>query len=117
MIRRPPRSTLFPYTTLFRSVELRAQEGSPRDRFPLRPTLYRQHPDTPLGLRIKLGVDDEPAIPRPLRYNFAIAICEQQVILPRRAGRLLVQVVDSAAAIRRERNSVSLRRPDGGLVE
>src|SRR2546422_11483353 len=24
MIRRPPRSTLFPYTTLFRSVELRA---------------------------------------------------------------------------------------------
>src|SRR5260370_35651365 len=25
MIRRPPRSTLFPYTTLFRSTELRAQ--------------------------------------------------------------------------------------------
>src|SRR3712207_7419336 len=25
MIRRPPRSTLFPYTTLFRSVPLRAQ--------------------------------------------------------------------------------------------
>src|SRR3989454_11114847 len=25
MIRRPPRSTLFPYTTLFRSMELRAQ--------------------------------------------------------------------------------------------
>src|SRR5258708_10105545 len=25
MIRRPPRSTLFPYTTLFRSVVLRAQ--------------------------------------------------------------------------------------------
>src|SRR5690349_4539162 len=24
MIRRPPRSTLFPYTTLFRSIELRA---------------------------------------------------------------------------------------------
>src|SRR3712207_7767742 len=26
MIRRPPRSTLFPYTTLFRSVEQRVQE-------------------------------------------------------------------------------------------
>src|SRR3712207_8249265 len=26
MIRRPPRSTLFPYTTLFRSVELAAQD-------------------------------------------------------------------------------------------
>src|SRR2546429_6705161 len=25
MIRRPPRSTLFPYTTLFRSLELRAR--------------------------------------------------------------------------------------------
>src|SRR3712207_8980932 len=31
MIRRPPRSTLFPYTTLFRSVSRRAQ-GAPRDR-------------------------------------------------------------------------------------
>src|SRR2546430_9950930 len=27
MIRRPPRSTLFPYTTLFRSEEMREQEG------------------------------------------------------------------------------------------
>src|SRR3712207_7794224 len=27
MIRRPPRSTLFPYTTLFRSVELGPQPG------------------------------------------------------------------------------------------
>src|SRR3712207_9438927 len=27
MIRRPPRSTLFPYTTLFRSVQDRAGEG------------------------------------------------------------------------------------------
>src|SRR2546430_8780467 len=28
MIRRPPRSTLFPYTTLFRSVDLVAREGA-----------------------------------------------------------------------------------------
>src|SRR2546425_5301443 len=28
MIRRPPRSTLFPYTTLFRSVQLRAHHRS-----------------------------------------------------------------------------------------
>src|SRR3712207_8477770 len=27
MIRRPPRSTLFPYTTLFRSVEVRGEIG------------------------------------------------------------------------------------------
>src|SRR6267154_5336061 len=31
MIRRPPRSTLFPYTTLFRS-RLRARDRSPRPR-------------------------------------------------------------------------------------
>src|SRR3989442_10711501 len=30
MIRRPPRSTLFPYTTLFRSPFLRDERGSPR---------------------------------------------------------------------------------------
>src|SRR2546426_2826230 len=30
MIRRPPRSTLFPYTTLFRSPEQRAQQGDRR---------------------------------------------------------------------------------------
>src|SRR5260370_32293846 len=34
MIRRPPRSTLFPYTTLFRSSEesVRAEECAPGDR-------------------------------------------------------------------------------------
>src|SRR5256885_12787853 len=36
MIRRPPRSTLFPYTTLFRSVC--ASRSSPRDFGPRRPT-------------------------------------------------------------------------------
>src|SRR3712207_7654128 len=31
MIRRPPRSTLFPYTTLFRSAQPRGQGAAPRD--------------------------------------------------------------------------------------
>src|SRR5258708_34667323 len=30
MIRRPPRSTLFPYTTLFRSLEVWGNAGAPR---------------------------------------------------------------------------------------
>src|SRR3712207_8482845 len=30
MIRRPPRSTLFPYTTLFRSADLPAEGGPPQ---------------------------------------------------------------------------------------
>src|ERR1044071_9598949 len=36
MIRRPPRSTLFPYTTLFRSVELVAFEIEDADHFVVR---------------------------------------------------------------------------------
>src|SRR5215467_6932906 len=32
MLRRPPRSTLFPYTTLFRSRRHRAHPGRPRHR-------------------------------------------------------------------------------------
>src|SRR5688572_32673164 len=32
MIRRPPRSTLFPYTTLFRSADVRALAGFIRER-------------------------------------------------------------------------------------
>src|SRR5438132_10892193 len=35
MIRRPPSSTLFPYTTLFRSYELAAAAADPRFRQPL----------------------------------------------------------------------------------
>src|SRR5256885_15238274 len=34
MIRRPPRSTLFPYTTLFRSGGSRSGSGGPKRRLP-----------------------------------------------------------------------------------
>src|SRR2546430_12318711 len=51
MIRRPPRSTLFPYTTLFRSAKEKPQEGrvlavGPGDR----------HPDT--GQRIPVDLKE-----------------------------------------------------------
>src|SRR2546422_2014119 len=38
MIRRPPRSTLFPYTTLFRSILILVSDGRPT-RAPLDPDL------------------------------------------------------------------------------
>src|SRR4051812_49957815 len=38
MIRRPPRSTLFPYTTLFRSCSQRAEADAGCDRGPQRPS-------------------------------------------------------------------------------
>src|SRR5437773_4936142 len=43
MIRRPPRSTLFPYTTLFRSV--RRRPGRPPRAPPRRPPSHWQAPD------------------------------------------------------------------------
>src|SRR2546426_10941055 len=55
MIRRPPRSTLFPYTTLFRSpgpADLRTRR---RRRLPARAELLRLPPDD----RRRVGVDGE----------------------------------------------------------
>src|SRR2546427_7355844 len=49
MIRRPPRSTLFPYTTLFRSVVLRAHVRGPGGRAGI--VHNRQ------GLRVGFGAD------------------------------------------------------------
>src|SRR2546423_5629879 len=58
MIRRPPRSTLFPYTTLFRSSPTRPHRWPARDDRPARPGRRRRvrgpppkpHPDdAPLG--------------------------------------------------------------------
>src|SRR2546425_8215670 len=45
MIRRPPRSTLFPYTTLFRSVRTATFTDSPRpsDGLQLAPPRSREH--------------------------------------------------------------------------
>src|SRR5260370_19101255 len=61
MIRRPPRSTLFPYTTLFRSLEVLGPEAPPhllvahrgrlRERLELRlPELPLHHPDRAAAL-------------------------------------------------------------------
>src|SRR2546430_17731862 len=62
MIRRPPRSTLFPYTTLFRS--------GPATRASLTaPDVERPSAGTPLRRRtspIERGTrDDDPVLPRP----------------------------------------------------
>src|SRR5256886_16849949 len=44
MIRRPPRSTLFPYTTLFRSMEIVYDEGSLRAYFDKAARVAPEHP-------------------------------------------------------------------------
>src|SRR2546425_1296177 len=57
MIRRPPRSTLFPYTTLFRSTQF-PPRASPRPRFP-KSRFARENSDSP---RSKL-------LPEPRAYR------------------------------------------------
>src|SRR3712207_3804273 len=69
MIRRPPRSTLFPNTTLFRSRSLRAQPAR-RVRAPGRlggAVLARNRPDGALGAGPRQGAEDRPDDRRPLR--------------------------------------------------
>src|SRR3712207_7027050 len=53
MIRRPPRSTLFPYTTLFRSVAYDPQRAVRTDRF----RYIRRYEDGPPVLS---NIDDGP---------------------------------------------------------
>src|SRR5271163_4706131 len=54
MIRRPPRSTLFPYTTLFRSYRLRAR---PWDSGRSRPWLGRRQPGDRKSTRLNSSHD------------------------------------------------------------
>src|SRR3712207_8616895 len=53
MIRRPPRSTLFPYTTLFRSPNPGGGEDVPERRRPARDSRHHLRP-----LRVHLGLDE-----------------------------------------------------------
>src|SRR2546430_14062103 len=59
MIRRPPRSTLFPYTTLFRSRPERVQEGASvvRDLQGHHPLYRRQAPPRDAGAEARQGTD------------------------------------------------------------
>src|SRR3712207_9493187 len=58
MIRRPPRSTLFPYTTLFRSERERNNSAANRMRFMSWPMCTR------FSERLLVGAGDHKAIPR-----------------------------------------------------
>src|SRR2546426_1469064 len=56
MIRRPPRSTLFPYTTLFRSTAVGAA-GVPGGSLPLLMVVLATVGVPPEGIAVILGVD------------------------------------------------------------
>src|SRR5256885_7574384 len=76
MIRRPPRSTLFPYPTLFRSVGTRADAahaGLPRRRRRHREEIVRARPVglyfEDLRLVLRAGRDAEAADRKSTRLN------------------------------------------------
>src|SRR3712207_8178095 len=69
MIRRPPRSTLFPYTTLFRSIDVRVGEG---------------------GVAPEVAALHLVAVPRQHRFqNFAPAVGAVHVARPDRKSTRL----------------------------
>ena len=59
MIRRPPRSTLFPYTTLFRSGAIRYEETGQSQRKPLVNTLHIRE-NGPYALSADLQLGEKP---------------------------------------------------------
>src|SRR2546427_2954664 len=65
MIRRPPRSTLFPYTTLFRSLMLLVGASF------LAESLYRLHQE-------KLGFDPNNVLKMSVAYPSEISSSEEQ---------------------------------------
>src|SRR3712207_8828494 len=68
MIRRPPRSTLFPYTTLFRSCSLLKE--CPLSRATPSPCTLRVLPDVPPGMG---DVEHHPIRAGPLHFKVARA--------------------------------------------
>src|SRR2546422_4482926 len=62
MIRRPPRSPLFPYTTLFRSPGARLDRGVVRHHRDQAPADLPQSGDHPVGRQLRIGRVGEGAV-------------------------------------------------------
>src|SRR5256884_649728 len=82
MIRRPPRSTLFPYTTLFRSEPL--------------PTLYRPGRDATGGYRGRTGIYELIVVDDPMRTMIHDGVSEQEI--ERHARALTPSIRDDGRA-------------------
>src|SRR2546430_9190590 len=96
MIRRPPRSTLFPYTTLFRSQlghgfrheHLRRRNGRVRDLLTIMAAVDRSGGHG--GFRWRLGRESTRLKPRPSQISYSVLCLEKKIIL-RVDGGLLIR--------------------------
>src|SRR2546423_5608903 len=65
MIRRPPRSTLFPYTTLFRSYRLRGHQYTDEaGRFYLETVMPGEYPGRTLHIHVKVQAPNQSILTR-----------------------------------------------------
>src|SRR5258706_11160816 len=96
MIRRPPRSTLFPYTTLFRSPLKSRRPAVQLAVAPLLIVIWRWMPTVPAELIVNVAplaitVDPDPAITPPVQLRPEQHTSEIQS-LPNIERRLLLQI-------------------------
>src|ERR1019366_9740642 len=84
MIRRPPRSTLFPYTTLFRSVRAWGKWK------PALPLLYRDGRDVDFGRGLQqivpIPAGDGQAVDAALRLRAPFRVAGHQHLVEARGG-------------------------------
>src|SRR2546422_734496 len=104
MIRRPPRSTLFPYTTLFRSVRRVTHQGGPRDR----PRLLNRRRDRDVARRGTVRESTLAAAARRLPRGGGAAVA---VPVGRRTGATLRRSRRAARAVTRRLRAGVVDRP------
>src|SRR5687768_17678469 len=68
MIRRPPRSTLFPYTTLFRSADIRRRAGPANRCCALAAGRFMRRSDGATPTRRRCAPPDVPGIQSPFAF-------------------------------------------------
>src|SRR3712207_9216552 len=101
MIRRPPRSTLFPYTTLFRSTVLtkeRARESN---------TEYAQG-----GVAVALGEDDELSLHEEDTVSAGAELCDERAVrvLVADGRRYIGELIEWGTEFDRERGALLDRK-------
>src|SRR2546422_6805975 len=102
MIRRPPRSTLFPYTTLFRSLlerRIGKKTGGSRQALPrecrVRSEEHTSELQSRLHLVCRLLLEKKKKTEHPSHYNLA---CCDEIILPESLAYVEYHSEDTVAA-------------------
>src|SRR5260370_5200857 len=116
MIRRPPRSTLFPYTTLFRSEAVEDAGAAvifPQDLHRVGPGFPRVDHDGLAGVPRQLELADEDRLLRLARREIVMVI--EANLSERQDFRMRQQIAQAIEALVHRLGSVVRMHPDGGI--